>query len=139
MLGPHTGRKSGFGAKQRDYRVDSSKTATVSHFISHPTSHLQYLVSELLEDVPWIDSFLAESGRRLRTAYEGLAGALRAARIPFVEADSAMFCWVDMREALVARRCGGRMGEVQGAHAGGAGDTQVGVGRAHVCGSQVCV
>ena len=104
MLGPHTGRKSGFGAKQRDYRVDSSKTATVSHFISHPTSHLQYLVSELLEDVPWIDSFLAESGRRLRTAYEGLAGALRAARIPFVEADSAMFCWVDMREALVARR-----------------------------------
>jgi len=48
----------------------------------------------MLEDSAWVDEFLEENIRRLRYSYELLSGALRTAHIPFVEADSAMFCWV---------------------------------------------
>ena len=37
-------------------------------------------------------------------AFGLLSDALMAAGIPIVKSDSAMFCWVDMRQALVARR-----------------------------------
>ena len=51
----------------------------------------------MLEDSAWVDGFLEENIKRLRHSYELLSEALRTAYIPFVEADSAMFCWVRIR------------------------------------------
>ncbi|GAX77345.1 hypothetical protein CEUSTIGMA_g4791.t1 [Chlamydomonas eustigma] len=70
------------------------------------SGHTQSLLTELLEDTEWVDSFLQESSKRLRQAFQLLSGALKEANIPFVQAYSAMFCWVDMRGALLARRKG---------------------------------
>eukprot|EP00798_Chlamydomonas_sp_ICE-L_P025313 gene25313-10969_t len=52
------------------------------------SGHTQHLLSEILEDKEWVDSFLAENARRMKESYNILA------------ATASMFCWLDLREAL---------------------------------------
>jgi 1-aminocyclopropane-1-carboxylate synthase len=60
----------------------------------------QDALTQLLRDEAWLDEYMRTSRRLLRESYEALAGILRAAEIPFVEARAGMFVWIDLRRLL---------------------------------------
>ncbi|MEW5316029.1 MAG: hypothetical protein WDW38_007421 [Sanguina aurantia] len=64
------------------------------------SGHTQHLVATLLSDRAWVMGFLEANRERMRDAYRGLTEALDVAGIPHLRAVGAMFCWVDLREAL---------------------------------------
>ncbi|EFJ52049.1 hypothetical protein VOLCADRAFT_120406 [Volvox carteri f. nagariensis] len=61
---------------------------------------LQWALTHLLEDREWVNNFLATNRARLKASYDKLEAALKEADIPHLRADSAMFCWVDLRRWL---------------------------------------
>ncbi|KAG2436151.1 hypothetical protein HYH02_011655 [Chlamydomonas schloesseri] len=65
--------------------------------VSNP---VQWALAEALNDGPWLADFLATNRLRMAAAYGQLEAALTEAGIPHVPADSAMFCWVDLRAWL---------------------------------------
>lgn len=73
--------------------------------------HTQWALIDVLEDVEWLGGYLEENLARMRRAYRLLEGALDRHGIPHVRADSAMFCWVDLRDMLPAGLDGSWEGE----------------------------
>ncbi|KAG2483578.1 hypothetical protein HYH03_017585 [Edaphochlamys debaryana] len=71
----------------------------LGYFCAVPNT-LQWSLARALSDEAWVASFIAENTRRMRAAYAGLEAALVSAGIPHVKADSAMFCWIDLRHWL---------------------------------------
>ncbi|KAG2426355.1 hypothetical protein HXX76_013112 [Chlamydomonas incerta] len=61
---------------------------------------VQWALAAALADTAWLTGFLDTNRRRMAAAYGQLEAALTAAGIPHVTADSAMFCWVDLRAWL---------------------------------------
>ena len=57
----------------------------------------QHLLTEMLRDAQWRDTYLSEVQTTLRRSYEATTGALAAAGIPHVEAQAGMFVLVDLR------------------------------------------
>ena len=76
-----------------------SAFANVNYFTT-VSNHTQDALTQLLRDEAWIDEYMRTSRRLLRESYEALAGLLRAAAIPFVEAHAGMFVWIDLRRLL---------------------------------------
>ncbi|GLC48246.1 hypothetical protein PLESTB_000075000 [Pleodorina starrii] len=58
---------------------------------------VQWGLIHMLEDRQWLAAFLETNRARLKDSYDKLEAALVEAGIPHVAADSAMFCWVDLR------------------------------------------
>ena len=58
---------------------------------------LQHAVAEMLTDHAWADGWIRDNQRMLGESYAAFSDALRGAGIPFAEATSAMFVWIDLR------------------------------------------
>ena len=77
-----------------------SQFSTVSHLT-------QYALSVLLEDEAFVDRYLEENRRRLRTSYEILARGLDGLGLPFTRPSAGLFLWVDFRPLIsIWRRFG---------------------------------
>ncbi|PNW83097.1 hypothetical protein CHLRE_06g306400v5 [Chlamydomonas reinhardtii] len=63
---------------------------------------VQWGLAAALADGDWLRHFLDTNRARMAAAYGQLEAALNEAGIPHVKADSAMFCWVDLRAWLPA-------------------------------------
>ncbi|GIL83125.1 hypothetical protein Vretimale_11471 [Volvox reticuliferus] len=61
---------------------------------------IQWALIHALEDQTWMSEFLRTNRARLKNSYDKLESALQEAGIPHLKADSAMFCWVDLRRWL---------------------------------------
>ncbi|GLI59990.1 hypothetical protein VaNZ11_002049 [Volvox africanus] len=61
---------------------------------------VQWALIHALEDQKWMSEFLRINRARLKQSYDKLESALLEAGIPHLRADSAMFCWVDLRRWL---------------------------------------
>lgn len=69
---------------------------------------LQHAVAAMLADHAWADGWIRVNQRMLGESYAAFSDALRGAGIPFAEATSAMFVWIDLRhDAGWWRRRGG--------------------------------
>ena len=66
------------------------------------SNHTQHVLTEVLSDDAWVESFLAGNAAALGRSYDALSASLDAARIPFTPAVAGMFVWVDMRGWLPA-------------------------------------
>lgn len=95
-----------FGASGLRYGVLYSQNelmleglATLSTF-SGVSGPIQYLVSEILTDDVFVDSFLEESRQRLVNSYQICTNKLEEMVLPFVPAEAAMFVYVDFSPLL---------------------------------------
>lgn len=71
-------------------------------YLAPVSTDTQVLLCDLLADEAWVDHLLAESRRRLATAYQQLTTALTAAGIGYLAASGGHFVWLDLRPALPA-------------------------------------
>lgn len=60
----------------------------------------QHALSMMLDDSDFVDVYVRENNRRLKTSYELLTSAFEAANMPYMPACAAMFCWLDLRALL---------------------------------------
>lgn len=60
----------------------------------------QEALTEVINDQPFVDSFLEENRQNLYRSYQLLTESLTKHGISFLPANSAMFLWVDLRDAL---------------------------------------
>jgi 1-aminocyclopropane-1-carboxylate synthase len=66
-----------------------------------PTSGpTQALLTHLLADPLWVDSFAAESRRRLAVSYDRCVAALDSAGLPHLAAEAGFSVWIDLRGRL---------------------------------------
>eukprot|EP00929_Paragymnodinium_shiwhaense_P086686 TRINITY_DN47152_c0_g1_i1.p1 TRINITY_DN47152_c0_g1~~TRINITY_DN47152_c0_g1_i1.p1 ORF type:complete len:515 (-),score=115.81 TRINITY_DN47152_c0_g1_i1:177-1721(-) len=61
---------------------------------------IQAMVKDLLEDKPFVDSYILENRRRLNTSCECLLQTLEDLGLDFVMPAAGMFVWVDLRPLL---------------------------------------
>jgi 1-aminocyclopropane-1-carboxylate synthase len=78
------------------------KAAALAGYFGGVSNIVQHQMSDMFEDTDWLLGFISENSKRLGAAYAAIAGALKAAGIPFHEADSTMMIWVDLRRYLEA-------------------------------------
>lgn len=62
----------------------------------------QDILADLVADVKWVEEYVVRNNTNLLAIYTKVAAALKEAGIPFLEAGSAFFVWIDMRKCLVA-------------------------------------
>jgi aspartate/methionine/tyrosine aminotransferase len=60
----------------------------------------QSLLASLVSDEPWIDAFVSENQRRLRSAYDQTSIALAGASLPYFGSDAGFFLLCDLRAFL---------------------------------------
>jgi len=71
----------------------------LAHF-SRVSNHTQTLITHLLSDHAWVQSFLHQAQTRLTAAYKVMHQALQAANIPFVEPVAGVCVFVDLSQFL---------------------------------------
>lgn len=64
------------------------------------SNFVQHVVTEVLSDMDWVDSFIAQNAALLAESYNVLSENLDTASIPHVTARAGMFVWVDLRRWL---------------------------------------
>ena len=64
--------------------------------------HTQHVLGEIVEDVPWVDAYVAQMQSRLGDAYREVTTHLQRQGIPFVPADAGIFVVCDLRGFLEA-------------------------------------
>jgi len=70
-----------------------------SVFCCIPTSY-DTMIENLLEDDKWIDHFVSMNQKRLAENYEKVVDSLKKHNIKYVDANSAFFMWIDLREQI---------------------------------------
>jgi len=58
------------------------------------------LVTNLLSDDQWIDSFVKLNQKRLADNYAKITASLKKHNIKYVDANSSYFMWIDLREQI---------------------------------------
>uniref|UniRef100_A0A668AWM1 1-aminocyclopropane-1-carboxylate synthase-like protein 1 n=1 Tax=Myripristis murdjan TaxID=586833 RepID=A0A668AWM1_9TELE len=67
------------------------------HGVPGPTQHQ---VARLLQDRDWVNEFLPENRRRLKTAHNYLTGELQSMGVPYLHRPAAFYVWADLRKVL---------------------------------------
>uniref|UniRef100_A0A668AZC4 1-aminocyclopropane-1-carboxylate synthase-like protein 1 n=1 Tax=Myripristis murdjan TaxID=586833 RepID=A0A668AZC4_9TELE len=67
------------------------------HGVPGPTQHQ---VARLLQDRDWVNEFLPENRRRLKTAHNYLTGELQSMGVPYLHRPAAFYVWADLRKYL---------------------------------------
>lgn len=58
------------------------------------------MIENLLSDDEWIDQFVATNQKRLADNYKKITASLQKHHIKYVDANSAYFIWIDLREQI---------------------------------------
>ena len=64
------------------------------------SSQTQHLLSEILSDKKFTQTYLSENRRRLKERHEMLVKGLQKSGIRCLQSNAGLFCWVDMRHLL---------------------------------------
>ncbi|XP_057542315.1 1-aminocyclopropane-1-carboxylate synthase 3-like [Amaranthus tricolor] len=64
------------------------------------SSQTQYLLAKLLSDIKFMESYISQNQRRLKTRHSILVSGLKKAGINCLDSNSGLFCWVDLRHLL---------------------------------------
>ncbi|KAK4416366.1 1-aminocyclopropane-1-carboxylate synthase 3 [Sesamum alatum] len=67
------------------------------------SSQTQYLLSAMLSDKKFAESYIVENRRRLKNRHAMLVRGLQKTGIPCLESNAGLFCWVDMRHLLSSK------------------------------------
>ncbi|KAK9052513.1 hypothetical protein SSX86_029142 [Deinandra increscens subsp. villosa] len=74
------------------------------------SSQTQYLLSEILSDKKFTQTYLSENRRRLKERHDMLVkGLQKSGGIRCLESNAGLFCWVDMRHLLSSKTFEGEM------------------------------
>jgi aspartate/methionine/tyrosine aminotransferase len=92
-----SGLRVGVVYSQNEIFLEGLATCNIFSGVSGP---IQYLVSELLTDDPFVDRFLDESRERILQSYTICAQKLEEMVLPFVEAEAGLFVYVDCSSLL---------------------------------------
>ncbi len=69
-------------------------------YFSPVSTHTQHVLSELLNDETFVDSFISTNQQRLNNAWSRTKQALDNADIPYVEPSAGFFVWIDLSKYL---------------------------------------
>jgi len=92
-----SGLRVGLVYSQNERLMDGLAPLSIFTCCSGP---IQYLVSELLTDDQFVDSFLDESRNRLLYSYQICTAKLEEMVLPYVPAEAGMFVYVDFSSLL---------------------------------------
>ena len=92
-----SGLRVGIVYSQNEIFIEGLATVNIFSCVSGP---IQYMISEILTDDQFIDSFLEESRNRLVYSYQICAAKLEEMVVPYVHAEAGMFVYIDLSSLL---------------------------------------
>lgn len=95
-----SGLRVGIVYTQNEMLMEGLANANIFTAVSGP---IQYLVSELMTDDQFVDSFLDESRKRTLYSYQICVSKLEEMVLPYVHAEAGLFVYVDFSSLLPAK------------------------------------
>lgn len=92
-----SGYRTGFMRTRNKSLIQSM--ANLAYFFG-VSQDFQHRVADMLEDLQWVDAFIAKNRKALREAHGHCERALKAVGVDVVKASAGMFVWADFRRFL---------------------------------------
>ncbi len=72
-------------------------------YFSPVSTATQHILSEMISDEGWMQSFHETNSKRLKEAWEVVSKEMDSAEIPHVKAEAGFFVWINLKKALAKK------------------------------------